>query len=329
MSIIFGIIPGMPEWGGKVYAADSESSSYMRYETNYTGSGSYRIWGTVDGVEKQTTFNNNGFRIILKNAAGSSTAVGTIANGGEKIITFGDVQYGFTLNLSLVNRGRYVKVEFAVRNLTGSAQTYSVGSGTDVQIGNNDSAPITQFPDGSGFYMSDGLSAQFNFIGKNAYGVTDVDTFWFGHYGSVNTEMFNQISDASLTNTDSGMAFSWKDRTVAPGATNKHSILIGIAAVNAPPMATLTGIFAPGSTLPDVVPGGAYTVTGTVSDAEDTAGTELFYAIDEGTPVTLHTFSGVAGPFTATVPIPEDLTSGTHTITIYAILKRPDLRVVL
>ena len=46
--------------------------------------------------------------------------------------------------------------------------------------------------------------------------------------------------------------------------------------------------------------------------------TEVYYAIDERAPAKFYTFAEAPGSFTGTIPIPEDLAPGTHSISIYA-----------
>jgi hypothetical protein len=322
LAFVMGAFPAPLSGLNEAYAAEiTEQSAYMKYETNYSlqgldGSyGSYRLWGYVNSAWKQTTYNEEGFRITLL-IDGQSYSVGVAQNGVPKQVT-GDLWV--TENLSIVNNGRYVKVQFVVENRGSSLQTISLGSGADVQIGQNDTAPITQFEDGSGFYMSEDLadssSAQFNFIGRDAYGVTNVDTFWYGGYYAVNNNMFTQVSTSSLIGEDSGMAFSWLNRSIGAGSSQAFSVLIGIGALNSPPVTTIEGSGVP---LPEGVPGGTYTISGTISDSENSTGTGIYYAIDERPPVNAYTFPGAPGPFTATINIPADITPGSHTLSIFA-----------
>lgn len=292
----------------QVFAIDNEASSYMQYWTNT--SSSYNIHGNVNGSWYQTTYGNGGYLSVIV-VDGTTNYLSYMENGVEK--TIGET--GVTQNLSLVNNGRYVKIQYVVRNLSESAQTISLGSCSDVMIGGNDYAPIYSFSDWSGFYMTDGSAAQFNFIGKNAYGVTNVDTYWYGHYSGRLSNMFNQVSAPSLTGTDSGMAFSWKDRVIQPGAAQTFSVLIGIGAVNAAPGLSITN---PETTFGDVTNGGSYEFAGAVTDAENTTGTKVYYAIDQGLPVLAYTFDSVPGSFTTDLNIPSDLATGAHTVTFYA-----------
>jgi regulator of replication initiation timing len=292
-----------------VKAVDSEQSAYMKYQTNITTA--YNVWGYVNGVLKQTTFNNNGFRTKLI-ANGSTTNLVNMQNGVGKTVQ-GIV---VTQNLSIVNGGRFVKVQYVLYNTSASAQTISLGSGADIQIGDDDYAPITKFTDGSGFYMTEyGNGAQFNFIGKGAYGVTDVDTFWYGHFRDVDLNMFNQVNISSLTNTDSGMAYAWNNRTIQPNSTQSFSVLIGIGTANKAPVISITN---PTVAFPGGIPGGTYNFSGSVSDAENTTGTEVYYAIDNRPAVKAYTFNGAPGGLSSSIAIPSDISSGSHTITFYA-----------
>ncbi|SHI89583.1 InlB B-repeat-containing protein [Parasporobacterium paucivorans] len=294
----------------EVFAADNEQSSYMQYWTNIEGS--FNIQGNVDGQWIQTTYGNYGYgtRLLVD---GTSYELNYLQNGAEKL--YNNDMTGITQNLSLVNNGRYVKIQYVVRNLSENPQTVSLGSYSDVKIGGNDYAPIYSFDDWSGFYMTDGNSAQFNFIGKNAYGVTDVDTYWYGVYWDNYPSTFTQVSSPSLTGTDSGMAFSWKDRIIAPGESMTLSVLMGVGNVNKAPSIAVT---APETSFGDVVKGGGYEFNGAVSDYENSVNSRIYYAIDEGEPVLAYTFDDAPGAFSAEMLVPSEISTGTHTVTIYA-----------
>lgn len=91
-------------------------------------------------------------------------------NGGAGMTTSRNMQ--IIQSVSLVNENAYVKVSYTVTNNDASPHKISIVPNCDVQIGGNDSAPIT--PTGTGALMSEGNNgAQFNVIAKNAYGVTD------------------------------------------------------------------------------------------------------------------------------------------------------------
>ncbi|NCC86313.1 MAG: hypothetical protein EOM05_00390 [Clostridia bacterium] len=306
--IVFLLIPFV--FPVKAVDNNQGESEHMKYWTNI--SSAYNIQGQHNGEWKITTCGDQGFRatIIID---GLEHTLSQMQNGVAKVI---DSDISVTLNVSIINAGRYVKIEYVVQNTSEFSHLISLGSGADVQIKNNDYAPITKFDDGSGFKMVEGdeNSAQFNFIGKNAYGVTDVDTFWYGYWQNVETNMFTQITEDSYSG-DSGMAYSWKDRTIPANSTQKYSVLIGIGAVNAAPVVTISN---PAETFGACVAGGTYAVTGSVSDVENTVGTQLFYSIDGNDAVLAHTFAGQPGAFTANVNIPSDCQDGAHSIVFFA-----------
>lgn len=297
----------------EVFAADNEQSDYMQYWTNITD-GAYNINGKVEGFDEWLcTEYSDAYDTCLK--IGDSTFnLYSMENGVEKLIS--EFQLGITQNLSLVNNGRYIKIQYIVRNTSDLPQTISLGSCADVEIGGDDYADITKFSDGSGFYMTgDDPAAQFNFIGKNAYGVTDVDTFWFGYYGDRNANQFNQVEADSLTDTDSGMAFSWKDEIIPVSGSQTFSVLIGVGSVNKAPTLAITD---PEVTLVNVIKGGNYNFSGTVSDEENSFGTEVYYAIDDGEPIKAFTFTEAPGNFDASITLPSDISLGNHTLSFYA-----------
>ncbi|WP_242941677.1 InlB B-repeat-containing protein [Parasporobacterium paucivorans] len=290
----------------------------MRY-WSYLEYGAYNVEGFVSEQWLQTEYSEvYDTRLVVGGTGGiggTNYDLYEMENGIEKSLPESSI--GITQNLSLVNGGRYVKLQYVVRNTSELPQIISLGSYADVMIGDDDYASITAFGDGSGFYMTGDspVDAQFNFIGKNAYGVTDVDTFWFGYYGDRLTNLFNQTSATSLTDTDSGFAFSWKDRTIPAGASQSFSILIGVGNVNSAPTIKVT---TPLETFGNAVKGGTYSFSGTVSDTENTPGTNVYYAIDSNEPVLAYTFSGTPGEFNASILLPADISLGQHTVNFYA-----------
>lgn len=47
--------------------------------------------------------------------------------------------------------------------------------------------------------------------------------------------MWNTSYTYDGSNTDSGMAYSWKNRSIGPGETQKYSVIIGVGELNTPP----------------------------------------------------------------------------------------------
>lgn len=124
--------------------------------------------------------------------------------------------------------GKFINVAYTLKNTGSTDATVSVGSHADIQIGNDDSAPITKFDDGRGFRMVNRYNSnlQFNFFGKGTIGVTDVDTFWFGSYSDRRDDVFTQV-EADSYSGDSGMAYSWVNRVIPAGETRVFRTTMG------------------------------------------------------------------------------------------------------
>ena len=131
-----------------VFAVDNESSAYMQYWTNLIFSNTYNVQMYDNGSWLATTYGNYGYKseIIVDRY---TCSLDGIKNGVTKTIVSG---VKVTLNLSLVNNGRNVKIEYVVDNTSSSAHTVSIGSCADIKLGSNNTAPVTEFGDGSGFY---------------------------------------------------------------------------------------------------------------------------------------------------------------------------------
>lgn len=268
----------------------------------------FNIKGYVGASLYQTTYGDGGYYSSLVEGENRYDFT-NMQNGVEKVV--GD-NFGVTMKLSYVSSGYYVKVQYIVRNLTDVERTFSIGSCSDTQIGGNDYAPL-EIVDGSTLVMRDGSTAQFNIVGKNAYGVTDVSTFWIGHYTGSYSNMFNQSSITTLSGTDSGLAYSWKDKVLGAGESMTLSVLFGVGPVNyAPAVAML-------DTPDEIELSDDFSLAGSVTDAENSVGTKLYYVLDDGEPVLFHTFEGAPGAFNHTLDLPDTLDFlGAHEIIVFA-----------
>ena len=118
-----------------------------------------------------------------------------------------------------------------MENPTDSTVAIDLGTWADIQIAQNDYATINTTSTGLRMADDTGFSptgAQFNLLCKSTYGVTSVDTLWFGHYNSADDHLFDPLnaetavspsgtyaSDySSYTNGDSGLAFSYLNRAI-------------------------------------------------------------------------------------------------------------------
>ncbi|MEG0404423.1 MAG: hypothetical protein RR571_08575, partial [Anaerorhabdus sp.] len=227
---------------------------------------SFDIIGKFDGKWKDTTYGGEGFVTLIKD---KNNVIGyLIPTGNEESIVvdyeineenydedaFADI--ATSINLNIVNGGKLVKVIYTIKNNRDTVFEYSLGSGADIQIGNDDEAKITPFDGNTGFKMissydedknATGEYAQFNFFGKDVPGVTNVTDYWYGSTnsgypkGSLDTiflpnskiEMnYNGTPTDTSSNYDAEMGYSWQNQTIAAGETKTYSILIGIGGAN-------------------------------------------------------------------------------------------------
>ncbi|WP_290776659.1 InlB B-repeat-containing protein [Anaerofustis sp.] len=240
--LTFGMIPF-----SSIFAADIDQTSEIQYDAN-SSKYAFNVRG-MPGAFK-TTYGDNGYRGYLRFGNNSETkAEGTqLLNlgNGKTNANVGKTGFSIRQDLSFTNENRYVKLSYTLTNNTGSDQVISLGFGTDVQINTNDKAPIYRTE--TGLRMAEGTAStdrQFNLITKGAYGVTPTDTLWFGHYSSGagtsgsgtgwQGQMFGNTSLTQLLNTDSGMAWSWKNRPIRDGQTQQYSFLLGIGNAATPP----------------------------------------------------------------------------------------------
>lgn len=286
-----------------IYAKNIYADTMNAY---FMSDSNFNIWG--EGV--QTTYGDNGYDTVL-DVNGSQTNIynGSGSLGGVNLKT----------NLSNISEGNYAKVEYEIKNNNSYSVTIGIATHADIQIGSDDYAPIQNLSGNRGFTMSDGTHI-FRFIGRDSYGVTNVDTYWFGTYNHRTENMWN----ASYTydgysggrEMDSGMAYSWKNRSIGPGETQKYSIIIGVGELNTPPTINVTSSF-------DTVyyPTQTVQVAGTVNDADRGDVLTVKYAIDSGTEVTIgnnYRPNGTPVPFSTSFVIPTSISPGQHMIQLWA-----------
>lgn len=236
-------------YGGDTDANKNDTSGVMTGPYGYDCNG-IMAHGTVDsdntidvkgfynGSWVQTTFGDNGYD------AGADLDGATVT---------GDADF--------INGGRYVKLSYTVTAGESPVSGGKLNVTADTMIGENDKATIEVIKDGNtviGLKMADNDSssktygAQFSLYFRNAYGVTDVDTYWFGHYSYRTDYAYTQISSDSSTypakyadnydsafesyiNDDSGFAVSWQNINLEAGQSKTFSIIVGVGeAANAP-----------------------------------------------------------------------------------------------
>lgn len=199
----------------------------------------FDIMGFFHNGWKQTTYWNFGYGTQYK--IGDSELTDIYATGEP--LAMGSSGLTLDVDLVFVSEGKALQVVYTVHNTGTENVSFSFGSHADTQIGYTDWAPISIFDLNlasasldRGFKMvstsgndanDEADYAQFNFFGKRSVGVTDVDSFWYGGYWERNSNVFTQV-DATSYIGDSGMAYSWQNRTIGTGETQTYKVIIGI-----------------------------------------------------------------------------------------------------
>lgn len=268
----------------------------------------FNIWG--DSV--QTTFSDKGYFSVLNvNGTEANIKNCTGSLNGVSVQT----------KLSYISNGNYVKISFEATNTSGSAKTIGIATYADIQIANNDYAPITNLSGNRGFTMTDGTKYTFTFLGRNSYGVTDVDTYWFGQFQLReknkwnNSQTFDYGSESERKG-DSGMAFSWKNRTIQNEEKLIFSVAIGIGTLNTPPTIRVTSQLKNSYYQGEVVD-----VQGYVNDIDNGDIVTVKYAIDGGEEMVIANNlrpNGSEKYFHTSFSIPNNISNGKHFFQVWA-----------
>ena len=268
----------------------------------------FNIWG--DSV--QTTFSDKGYFSVL-NVNGTEANIKNCSGSlnGVSVQT----------KLSYISNGNYVKISFEATNTSGSAKTIGIATYADIQIANNDYAPITNLSGNRGFTMTDGTKYTFTFLGRNSYGVTDVDTYWFGQFQIREENKWNNSQTYVYGSTterqgDSGMAFSWKNRTIQNGEKLIFSVAIGIGTLNTPPTIRVTSQLKNSYYQGEVVD-----VQGYVNDIDNGDIVTVKYAIDGGEEMVIANNlrpNGSEKYFHTSFTIPNNISNGQHFFQVWA-----------
>lgn len=163
------------------YAASADNpEGTLRFLT--TGSSAFDIKGLKSGTPVQTTYQNAGYEMFL--AVGDTQA----DRSGKKNIAITNGKVG-TINgmqvqplLTFTEDGAYVKVKYKVYNPAQTAKAIELCGGADVMIGSDDEAAIKRNATGITMVEGGGTGSQFSMYSKSTFGVTPLDTLWFGKY---------------------------------------------------------------------------------------------------------------------------------------------------
>ena len=225
-------------WDGVPSGYSQVGSTLLYYRQT---SQSIDIVGRFGDQYYSSTFSNNGYRLAIQVGNNSAVQINSLN---------GTTTNGVTCTASVEQQGELARVCYTVVNGNSTDVEVSLGTHADVEIGNNDAAPISRRIDTNGntygLTMKDGGGAQLCVLfGAGLSGVTSVDDFWFGNFGN-NYDPYQMVGNYSQGGNymvengsyDSGMGWCWKNRSIPAGDTVVFSYLIGVGDVNLQPSST-------------------------------------------------------------------------------------------
>ncbi len=143
-------------------------------------------------------------------------------------------------------------------------------------IGGDDRAAINSTSTGITMVEGSKNGSQFSLYSKNTFGVTALDTLWFGEYNQRQYNYWNSREGGDLPQgTDSGIAFSWQNRALAPHASTEFTLLFGVGEPAAPPEIDIAADIELAYSAADIG------VKAKVKDA-DTRTYNVYYSLDDG-----------------------------------------------
>lgn len=190
--------------GGYTTSSGSDSSKIAFL---IKSSGCIDVLGSTDGGSSwgQCGYSNNGFcyhlwvdgsETVLNIPQTSARSCSVSASNVTLTLTT-EIQYDADTNIP------YLKLTHTIYNPNG--YHVKLASEIDTYVDGQDTIPITVTS--YGFKMV-GSSHTFAVYLKNAYGVDNISTAWYGNYSSRGANLWND-NQVDVSNTDSGVAFSW------------------------------------------------------------------------------------------------------------------------
>ncbi len=227
----------------------------------------FDIQGNVDGSWRSTTYENFGYFSVIK-----------VNDYAPRLMKFDNYVINTIqcdVETEFVHDGNFVKVEYILKNVGDVEATVSLGAYADIQIGDNDCARVERIGDSEGIKMYDQTdNLQFTFYGKNRDYVTNIDRLWLGLYPHEETHFFNQNNVNVIEKNDTSFSFSWVDRKIAVGETQKFSVLIGIGKLTSIPIIEFD------SEQSDYFQKSNVKVNTIVKDNDENSEAEVFYQVD-------------------------------------------------
>ncbi|MBT9775978.1 hypothetical protein GPL15_05605 [Clostridium sp. MCC353] len=198
-------------------------------------------------------FQLNGFGYDIRGYSGNDELRSALGGYGVYLsindritdLMFNDNMNATKDNLSITMRAGIVKIDdisyvrlvYYVENKTEDEEiTFSLGSTADTCVGFDDKAIVSKTDNGvlmlgrEDTWLKDPSAYIYAFV------VTDddesdacVDRWWYGLYYDRGENLFEgDLPTEDLKDTDSGIAYSWLDKTLEGGQTGTYSVLFGI-----------------------------------------------------------------------------------------------------
>ncbi len=193
---------GVKDHFGGIDIIGSDGTSW--YESSFGGSG-FQFVLNIDNKDYWVELDDNGnLKQLYTYDGGTPAAVATPEGIGFK------VKPTFVLEEGT----QYLELEFLVTNTAGSS--VKLGAAIDTLIGtfdestNADNDKVSVVSTNNGFDMK-GKEFTFSMLLQNAYGVDNVDRFWYGSYdsGKFLLNVFKNNSNGFSKGADSAASFYW------------------------------------------------------------------------------------------------------------------------
>lgn len=269
--------------------------------------GLYNIKGYVNGQLQSTTFFDGGYPAVLKVDDNDPVDLDNqnIINGIE-----------WDVECTFINDGRYVQNTYILTNKENVKKNISLGVYVDVQIGKNDFATIERFENNKGLRLyNEKDNLQFSFYGKDVVGTTDIDNLWIGTFPKYMYFNFENNTINKIEKRDSAFTYSWVNRIIEPGATQRYSTIIGMGEVSNAPKIELNKDQNNSFYQNDNIQ-----IKGIITDEDKNSKATLYYAIDDGTENNLKEQSLVDNKLDFVLDLTsQNLSAGKHKVKLWTI----------
>jgi hypothetical protein len=182
-------------------------------------------------VDSKTTFRLQGIRRL---APGEPIDISTrgfatrySVNGTSGFLTrmqpveVSGVQIATNIDTSLTT----AVIQFLISNTLTVPQNVSIGLDTAVLLNGERYSLIYKQPDGTGFRVIGGLS-HFQVFCRDYPMVTNVDSYWFGPFTSLESEYHHQVEYPVYADGDGAIALSWRDQQIPARSRTTLSVLM-------------------------------------------------------------------------------------------------------